>query len=113
MSPSGDRLAWVVEKRGRRNVWVAVPPAAARQVTSFDEDDGMLIFNLSFSHDGAWLIFMRGGRVNNRGEVYNPRNLPDPVENVLWRVGMEGGAVPRVRFLSRPEVAVIDLVIKD
>ena len=91
VSPSGDRLAWVVEKRGRRNVWVAVRPAAARQVTSFDEDDGMLISNLSFSHDGAWLIFMRGGRVNNRGEVYNPRNLPDPVENVLWRVGVERG----------------------
>lgn len=27
-------------------------------------------------------------------------------------VGVEGGAVPRVRFLSRPEVAVIDLVVK-
>ena len=32
---------------------------------------------------------MRGGRVNHRGEVYNPRSLPDPVENVLWRVAVD------------------------
>ena len=41
-SPSGDRLAWVVEERGRRNVWVAAPPEAARRVTvlASHEEDG-------------------------------------------------------------------------
>jgi len=90
-APAGDRLAWVVEQGGRRNVWVARPPQAARQLTRFDEDDGMRIDDLSFSHDGRWLIFVRGGRVNNRGEVYNPRQLPDPVENRLWQVALESG----------------------
>jgi Tol biopolymer transport system component len=91
VSPTGNTVAWVVEESGRRNIWVAAPLAAARPVTQFDEDDGTLISNLSFSPDGRWLIFSRGGRVNNRGEVYNPRNLPDPVENTLWRVPLDGG----------------------
>jgi dipeptidyl aminopeptidase/acylaminoacyl peptidase len=90
-SPAGNVVAWVVEERGRRNVWVAAPPAEPRPLTQFDEDNGMLIGNLSFSPDGQWLVFGRGGRVNNRGEVYNPRNLPDPVENTLWRVSVDGG----------------------
>lgn len=91
VSRFGEHIAWIVEERGRRNVWVAAPSVAARQLTQFDEDDGMLISSLSFNDDGTWLIFMRGGRVNNRGEVYNPRNLPDPVQNALWRVPVGGG----------------------
>lgn len=90
-SLSGETIAWVVEERGRRNVWVASPPSAARQLTSFEEDDGMLISRLTFSPDGAWVVFQRGGRVNSKGEVYNPRQLPDPAENALWRVPARGG----------------------
>jgi dipeptidyl aminopeptidase/acylaminoacyl peptidase len=96
VSPPGVHVAWVVEENGRRNVWFATPPGPARQLTQYDADDGMLIGGLSFNNDGRYLMFTRGGRVNHRGETYNPRSLPDPVENALWRVAVDDGEVELV-----------------
>src|SRR5690606_30694379 len=46
----GERIAWVVNSRGVRNVWVADGPGfEARQVTAFDADDGREITGLAFS----------------------------------------------------------------
>ena len=40
----GKRIAWVINLRGARNVWVASAPAfVPRQLTRFDKDDGQEI----------------------------------------------------------------------
>ena len=57
-----DRIAWVQNWRGVRNVWIAESPAfAARQLTQFSEDDGQELTHLAFSPDGTHLVFVRGG----------------------------------------------------
>jgi hypothetical protein len=40
-APNGGRLAWVLNAKGARNIWVAEAPGyKARQITSYAEDDG-------------------------------------------------------------------------
>ena len=58
---------------------------------------------------GAVVTLSKYHKRYERG-LYEVRGIPMYVNR---GVGMEGGAVPRVRFLSRPEVAVIDLVVVD
>jgi dipeptidyl aminopeptidase/acylaminoacyl peptidase len=69
----GQRVAWVFDAEGRRNVWVAEGPQfQARQLTHYDRDDGQELTDLSFSADGNWIVFVRGGDKNRAGEVPNP-----------------------------------------
>src|SRR5204863_406214 len=69
----GSRVAWVFDSEGRRNVWVAEGPQfQARQLTRYDKDDGQELTDLSFSADGNWIVFVRGGDKNRAGEVPNP-----------------------------------------
>src|SRR5262249_9338098 len=76
-APTGERIAWVFDAQGKRNVWVAEgPDFKARQLTQYDSDDGQEITELSFTHDGKWLVYVRGGNENSAGEVPNPTHEP-------------------------------------
>ena len=40
-APTGGSVAWRMDARGSRNIWVASPPDyKGRQITSFTADDG-------------------------------------------------------------------------
>jgi uncharacterized protein len=58
---------------------------------------------------GALVTFARHGKRFDMG-LYR---VKDTWLYVSRGIGMEGGAAPRVRFLARPEVTVLDLVPKD
>jgi dipeptidyl aminopeptidase/acylaminoacyl peptidase len=61
-APRGDTIAWVRNVRGVRNVWMARgPDFTPRQVTHFEGDDGQELTQLTFSPDGAHLVWVRGG----------------------------------------------------
>lgn len=69
----GQRVAWVFDAEGRRNVWAAEGPQfRARQLTRYDKDDGQELSGLRFSADGDWVVFVRGGEKNRAGESPNP-----------------------------------------
>jgi dipeptidyl aminopeptidase/acylaminoacyl peptidase len=55
------RFAWVETAAGVRNIWVADRGRPARRITAFSADDGIEIYDLAFSRDGAMLAFARGG----------------------------------------------------
>src|ERR1051326_897446 len=60
-SPSGSSIAWTFNERGVRNIYVAEgPDFVARRVTSYSLDDGQELTQLSFSHDGKTIVFVRG-----------------------------------------------------
>ena len=72
--PSAGRVAWVMNAKGVRNVWVAeAPDYKGRAVTAFTEDDGEEIGDLAFTADGSAVVFVRGGAPNRAGEIPNPR----------------------------------------
>src|SRR5215510_7461442 len=47
-APAGERIAWVINAQGNRNVWVAEGPdlKGARQLTQYNEDDGQELTDL-------------------------------------------------------------------
>ena len=53
-APRGGAVAWVLNERGARNIWVATPPAyAGRRLTNYTADDGQEILALTWEPDGA------------------------------------------------------------
>jgi dipeptidyl aminopeptidase/acylaminoacyl peptidase len=94
-APNGGRVAWVVSSRGVRNIWVAeAPEYKARRVTNYAADDGQAISQLSWTPDGAAVVFVRGGGSNREGQSPNPLSNPEGAEQALWIVSA-GGAEPR------------------
>ncbi|MEJ2203604.1 MAG: prolyl oligopeptidase family serine peptidase [Gemmatimonadota bacterium] len=91
-SPDGDLLAWVENREGARNVWVAEGPGwVGRQVTSYPEDDGQELGSLTLTPDGAHLLYVRGGAPNRQGEIPDPLYTPDAEERAVWMVPTGGG----------------------
>ncbi|MBS0556923.1 MAG: S9 family peptidase [Proteobacteria bacterium] len=95
-APEGDRIAWIVNRSGARNVWIAqAPKFAPRQVTRFAGDDGQEITQLTFSPDGKMLLFVRGGDHDANWPVKNPPDAASsPLEPkvMLWVVDQDAGS---------------------
>lgn len=93
VSPSGARVAWIVNEEGKRNVWVAEAPTwKGRRLTSFDKDDGQDIAELAFTRDSETVVFARGGDFENGGENPNPDVNPKRPEQSIWSVSLGGEA---------------------
>jgi len=112
-APRGNRIAWVFNAQGRRNIWIASCPAAcsdsakfvSRQLTRYTADDGQEISELSFSADGNWIVFVRGGSKNNNGEVPNPTSDTAGADQAVWVVPTAGGTPRKVGVGSNPVVS--------
>ena len=96
-SGSTDRIAWIENREGERNVWVAEGPGwTGRPITSYGEDDGQEISDLTFTADGADILFVRGGAPNRQGEVPDPRSTPAEEERAVWMIPFSGGEPRRI-----------------
>lgn len=112
-APRGNRLAWVFNTQGRRNIWTASCAGAcsdaakfsARALTGFKEDDGQEISELRFSDDGNWIVFVRGGNKNDAGEVPNPTSDVEGVDQAVWVVNWAGGAPRKIGAGRNPAVS--------
>jgi len=98
-SPVGSTIAWTFNERGVRNVYVADGPAfEPRRLTPYREDDGQELTQLSFTRDGATLVYVRGGdHGSNRQAEAPPNPAGNPVQPKIqiWSVPVAGGA-PRL-----------------
>lgn len=104
-APSADRLAFVLNERGARNVWLAEgPDYRAHRLTGYVADDGIELSDLSFSPDGSQVLYVRGAAPNAAGELPNPASLPQGAELALYRVPVEGGEPIRIDDGSAPAV---------
>lgn len=96
----GDVVAFVRVFHGARNIWVAKgPDFKPRQVTSYTEDDGQEITQLSFSPDGGKLVYVRGGDHDSNWEASlppDPDSSPVAPEVAIWTVPLSGGAPAKV-----------------
>ena len=105
-APAGGSVAWVLNARGARNIWVAEPPDyRGRQLTSYTEDDGQEITELAWSPDGLAVVFVRGGEANRQGEYPNPTSDAEGVEQAVWVVSLEGGAPKKLGEGHSPAVS--------
>jgi dipeptidyl aminopeptidase/acylaminoacyl peptidase len=101
-----NRVAWIFDQQGKRNIWVAEAPGfAARQITKYDEDDGQELSDLAFSPDGNTIIYVRGGGKNAAGQVPNPTSNPTGAEQAVWTVAGTGVEPKRVDAGNSPDVS--------
>jgi dipeptidyl aminopeptidase/acylaminoacyl peptidase len=102
-SKSGDKIAWVFDHFGKRNIWIAEAPAfKGRSLTRYDKDDGQEITVPVFSPDGNWLAYVRGGPPNTEKENPNPMSDPAGAKQEVWLVNTRTGATARVGEGSAP-----------
>lgn len=105
-APRGNSVAWVVNERGARNIWIASGPSwQARQITSYPDDDGQEIESLTFTPDGRSVVFVRGGAPNRAGERANPALIPGGVEQAIWIVPLDGGAPREIAEGASPRLS--------
>jgi dipeptidyl aminopeptidase/acylaminoacyl peptidase len=105
-SKTNDRIAWVLNQEGRRNIWVAEGPGfAARQITKYSEDDGQELSDLSFSSDSSTIVYVRGDGKNAAGQVPNPTSSPAGAEQAVWTVAFSGGDPKRVDAGHSPQIS--------
>jgi dipeptidyl aminopeptidase/acylaminoacyl peptidase len=101
-----NRVAWVFDQQGKRNIWVAEAPGfAARQLTKYDEDDGQELSELRFSSDANALVYVRGGGKNSAGQVPNPTSNPAGAEQAIWTIAWLGGDSKRIDAGHSPDIS--------
>ena len=92
---SGARLAWALNERGMRNVFVAEgPDYRARQVTAYRNDDGQELTSVALSSDGRYVVYVRGGEHGSNWDdllPVNPGSMPVAPKPGLWSVPFGGG----------------------
>jgi dipeptidyl aminopeptidase/acylaminoacyl peptidase len=92
-----DRIAWISNDKGLRNVYTASAPAfRATRVTPFMKDDGVDTTQLSISDDGTMVSFTRGHGTNRDGWVASPEADPNGVERAIWAANTTTGAAWRL-----------------
>jgi dipeptidyl aminopeptidase/acylaminoacyl peptidase len=88
-------IAYVLDERGVRNIFVATAPDyAPRMVTHYTSDDGQELTNVHVSADGKYVVYVRGG---DHDSNWPPPFPPDPAKSPVqpqmevWSVAIAGG----------------------
>ena len=108
VATQSNRIAWALDEHGKRNVFVAEgPDYKPRQLTAFFQDDGQEITSLSMTHDGEWVVFVRGGEHGSNwesGVPVNPTSAIQPFKVQIAAVPFKGG---EIKYLAEADGPVI------
>lgn len=108
---NADRIAWVRNVAGVRNIWVADGPSyKPRQVTHYSQDDGQEITNLTFSPDGTHFVYVRGGDHDANWPAEgnlapDPTSSPDQPKVTIWTASLQGGAPVKIAEGDSPALS--------
>lgn len=95
-----DRVAWVFNAKGVRNIWVADGPdfaRTARPVTHYQADDGQPIAALELTPDGTTLLYARGTELNAAQESANPESWTSGAKQQVFALDIDANnASPRL-----------------
>ena len=94
-APVGSRIAWAANEQGKRNVYIAnAPEYEARKMTAYSEDDGQELTSLSFSADGNWIVFVRGGDHGGRdGGPVNASSAPVAPKMLVFALNIQDKSI--------------------
>lgn len=101
-----DRIAWLANDQGKRNVWTAAAPDFKPvRLTSFNVDDGTDLTNLRISDDGSVVLFVRGHDPNDVGWVANPSSYPEGGDQAVWALRLKDKTPFRLGSGSNPALS--------
>jgi Tol biopolymer transport system component len=107
-SPVGSTIAWTFNERGVRNIYMAeAPDFQPRRITSYRDDDGQELTQLSFSGDGATIVYVRGGDHGSSRQAEappNPAESPVQPKIQIWSIRVAGGEPTLVGDGDEPAV---------
>ncbi|MGA7848008.1 MAG: prolyl oligopeptidase family serine peptidase, partial [Terriglobales bacterium] len=96
----GNRIAWVFNAKGVRNIWVADGPDfvhTARQVTQYSADDGQPIASLRLTPDGNTALYVLGSELNEAQESANPESWTKGAKQQVFALEVDDkNASPRL-----------------
>jgi Tol biopolymer transport system component len=109
-APTGSVIAWTFNERGLRNIYIAQgPDFAPRPLTRYDTDDGQELTNLSFSDDGRYLVFVRGGNheAHDAEDTRPPNPTSSPIQPKMevWSIATAGGEPKMLGEGDAPAIA--------
>ncbi|MFN8063049.1 MAG: prolyl oligopeptidase family serine peptidase, partial [Vicinamibacterales bacterium] len=110
-SPAGGTIAWTFNERGHRNIFAAdAPDFTPRKLTSYDQDEGQEVTNLSFTSDGKTIVYVRGGDHGSNwpaeGNLMpNPSGGTTQPKMQVWAVPTSGGTPTLLGDGDTPAVA--------
>ncbi len=114
---NADRIAWVFNIEGARNIWTAAgPDFGPVNLTGYVKDEVFEIPDVAITADGAVVVYVRGGNPNAEGWVTNPTSAPAGVEQAIWAVRTDAGNPWRVCPGNNPVISPDGrwiLVVKD
>jgi len=94
-----NRVAWVFDEKGVRNVWVSDGPdfaRTARQLTHYTQDDGQPIASLRLTPDGKTVVYALGSELNDSQESANPDSSIKGAKQQVFGVDVDSHAAPRL-----------------
>lgn len=101
-----ERIAWIANDRGARNVWTAAAPDFRPvNLTGFGRDEVFEIDEVFLTDDGETAVFIKGGSPNDAGWVTNSDSDPDGREQAIWAVRADGGKPWKAAVGSDPVLA--------
>jgi dipeptidyl aminopeptidase/acylaminoacyl peptidase len=106
-----DVIAWVRTLEGVRNIWVARgPDFKPVRVTSYREDDGQEITQLTFSPDGSRLLYVLGGDHDANWPAEgnlapNPASATQQPQVAIWAASLTGGEPVKIADGDAPAVS--------
>ncbi len=108
-APVGQRLLWIADEQGKRNIYVAEPSGsgfALHRVTSDNADDGIDVGDITWTPDGEKVIYVRGGDFEfPERPSPNPDLLPQGVSQEIWLVSAQGGGARKLADGRAPAVS--------
>ena len=105
----GDKIAWAMDEKGVRNIYVAAGPSfTPRKLTSFTEDDGQEITSISITNNGKWVVFSRGGDHGSNFDDLKPVNpigktIPTGVQ--VLQIAFTGGPIRVISEGDEPKLS--------
>ncbi|HMP30172.1 MAG TPA: prolyl oligopeptidase family serine peptidase, partial [Saprospiraceae bacterium] len=82
-SPDGDKIAWVFNDQGSRNIFLSNSPFnGVQKVTSYSGDLGIEIPEVQIGNE--YIAFVRGNTPNPRGEIANPAMVTENIDRTVY-----------------------------
>ncbi len=107
VSPTGDKIVWVENVKGVRNIRYAAPPQYKPEIlTNFDKDDGIDITHLEWGQDERTLFFVKGNAPQVRGtQPHNPSHVMESTAPMIWQLDVEKKKMTKIGNGSNPFIS--------